>query len=172
MGRFRTALVVTAPLGASGSDDSRNSAATTESSASKPAFDSCDAMWRAEEPSSPGLRISSDLEPLGAQPRRVPYEEPNPDELNEHSLADDEVTSPDQFPWQAGLDGFLQVARHQDEIHDLGLALVDETLKRMNWINSTPSPTGGRPNREGDCDAATLDGCGDGRTADRGRIVW
>jgi hypothetical protein len=194
MRRFLTALVVAALLGACGSDDSSDSAATTESSAPKPVFDfatdslcdwftaddmneilavaqqragtdydfkafnSCDMMWRAEEPSSPGLSVWFDLEPLGVEPRWEPYEEPNPDEFVGHSLLDDEVTYQTrgyQFAWKAGLDGFLQVDGHQDEIlyfglavhtmegkmtdeyEELGLAMVNEVLERMNWINST-----------------------------------
>ena len=195
MRRFLTALVVAALLGACGSDDSSDSAATTESSTPKPvvdyatdslcdwftphdmdeilavaqqragtayelkAFNSCDMLWRAEEPSSPGLRVLFGLEPLGVEPRWEPYEEPNPDDFEGHSILDDEVTYQTrtyQFLWQAGVDGFLQVDGHQDEIlyfglavdeggsndlsgeyEELGLAMVNEVLKRMNWINST-----------------------------------
>jgi hypothetical protein len=194
MRRFLTALVVAALLGACGSDDSSDSAVTTESSAPKPvfdyatdslcdwftsddmdeilavaqqragtayefkAFDSCDMMWRAEEPSSPGFRVWFGLEPLGVEPRWDPYEAPNPDEFEGHSLLDDEVTYQTrtyQFGFKTGVDGFLQVDGHQDEIlyfglavhtvegqgtdeyEELGLAMVNEVLERMNWINST-----------------------------------
>jgi hypothetical protein len=96
---------------------------------------------------------------LGVEPRWSPYEEPNPDEFEGHSLLDDEVTYQTrtyQFAWKAGVDGFIQVEGHQDEIlyfglavdeggsndlsgeyEELGLAMVNETLERMNWINST-----------------------------------
>ena len=195
MRRFLTALVVAAVLGACGSAESSDSAATTDSSAPEPVFDfaadslcdwftpddmneilavaqqragtayelkafnSCDMLWRAEEPSSPGLRVWFGLEPLGVEPRWEPYEEPNPDDFEGHSLLDDEVTYQTrtyQFLWQAGVDGFLQVDGHQNEIlyfglavregggndlsgeyEELGLAMVNEVLERMNWINST-----------------------------------
>lgn len=191
MRRLLTALVVVALLGACGSGDSSDSAATTESSAPKPTFDfatdslcdwftaddmneivavaqqragtaydfkafnSCDMLWRAEEPSSPELSVWFALDPLGVEPRWTPYEEPNPDEFVGHSLLDDEVTYQTrgyQFAWKAGLDGFLQVDGHEDEIlyfglavhtgagtneyEELGLAMVNEVLERMNWINS------------------------------------
>jgi hypothetical protein len=199
MRRFLTALVVVALLGACGSDDSSDSAMTTESSAPTPVFDYatdslCDwftpddmneilavaqqragtayelkafnsesliecrrlgAMWKAEELSSPGFKVWFDLEPLGGEV--APYEEPNPDEFEGHSLLDDEVTYQTrtyQFGWKAGVDGFLQVEGHEDEIlyfglavhtmegkgtneyEDLGLAMVNEVLERMNWISS------------------------------------
>jgi hypothetical protein len=204
MRRILTALVVVALLGACGSDDSSDSAVTTESSAPKPVFDFatdclCDwftpddmneivalaqqragtdygfkafdssslpecsrlgTMWKAEGPSSPGLTVWFQLEPLGVEPRWSPYEPPNPDEFAGHDLLDDEVTYQTrsyQFAWNAGLDGFLQVDGHQDEIlyfglavdtmegkltdeyEELGLAMVNEVLERMNWINSEPS---------------------------------
>jgi hypothetical protein len=188
MRRFLTALVLVALLGACGSDDSSDSAATTETSAPKPVFDfatdslcdwftpddmneilalaqqragtdydfkafnSCDMMWRAEEPSSPGYRVWFGLEPLD-----IAWQQPNPDQFAGHRLLDDEVTYQNrtyQFAWEAGLDGFLQVDGHQDEIlyfglavhtvegqgtdeyEELGLAMVNEVLERMNWINS------------------------------------
>ncbi|MCU0279673.1 MAG: hypothetical protein MUE31_12375 [Candidatus Nanopelagicales bacterium] len=114
-------------------------------------------MWKAEVASSPGLSVWFALEPLGDEPRWSPYVEPNPDEFVGHSLLDDEVTYQTrtyQFAWKAGVDGFLQVDGHQDEIlyfglavhtggagtneyEELGLAMVNETLERMNWIKVT-----------------------------------
>jgi hypothetical protein len=115
-------------------------------------------MWKAEEPSSPGLGVWFALEPLGVEPRWSPYEPPNPEEFAGHHLLDDDVTYQTrgyQFAWKPGLDGFLQVDGHQDEIlyfglavpggsggmtdeyEELGLAMVNAVLERMNWINST-----------------------------------
>jgi hypothetical protein len=194
---FLTSLVVVAPLGACGSADSSDSAATTESSTPKPVFDFatdslCDwftpddmneilavaqqragtdyelktfnssslvecrrlgTMWKAEEPSSPGYRVWFGLEPLD-----IAWQQPNPDQFAGHRLLDDEVTYQNrtyQSAWKPGVDGFLQVDGHEDEIlyfglavhtvegqgtneyEELGLAMVNEVLERMNWINAT-----------------------------------
>jgi hypothetical protein len=122
-------------------------------------FNSCPGMWKSGE-SSPGLTVWFGLEPLGGagEARWSPFVEPNPDEFRGHSLLDDEVayqTRTYQFAWKAGVDGYLQVVGHEDEIlyfglavhtmegkgtneyEELGLAMVDEVLQGMNWINVT-----------------------------------
>jgi len=83
----------------------------------------------------------------------------NPDAFVGHHLLDDGVSYQNrtyQFGWREGLDGYLRVDGHEDEIlyfgisfddHDgvtemtpeyeeLGLAVVNELLQRMNWIDA------------------------------------
>jgi hypothetical protein len=155
-------------------------------------------MWKAEEPSSPGHRVWFQLEPLGVEPRWSPYEEPNPDEFVGHSLLDDDVTYQTrsyQFAWKAGLDGFVQVDGHQDEIlyfglavhtmegqgtneyEELGLAMVNEVLERMNWINSEPSVSDafsgdGAPIEPSGIVLAGSSGWGTSAVVDGAGMVW
>ena len=83
----------------------------------------------------------------------------DPDTLVEHHLLDDRVSYRNrtlQFGWMEGLDGYLKVDGHEDEIlyfgiafddHDgvthlsgeyeeLGLVVVNELLRRMNWTDT------------------------------------
>ncbi len=83
----------------------------------------------------------------------------DPDAFVEHPLLDDEVSYQNrtyQFGWSPGVDGFLKVEGHEDEIlyfgfradsgghgwdmspefEELGLAALNELLQRMNWIDS------------------------------------
>jgi hypothetical protein len=155
-------------------------------------------MWKAEEPSSPGHRVWFQLEPLGVEPRWSPYEEPNPDEFAGHDLLDDEVTYQTrgyQFAWKSGLDGFVQVDGHQDEIlyfglavhtmegqgtneyEELGLAMVNEVLERMNWINSEPSLSDGfsgdgAPIEPSGIVLAASSGWGTSAVVDGAGMVW
>jgi hypothetical protein len=175
MRRILTALVVVALLGACGSADSGDSAATTESSAPKPVFDfatdslcdwftvddmneilavtqqragtaydfkafnSCDTMWRAEEPSSPGDTVLFMLEPAGVERRPVPPQpgrvDPPPEQMIDPPDPDDFVPwgpgsslMATSYAWEfegkPGVQGFLLVPGdgHQDEPLYYGVA--------------------------------------------------
>jgi hypothetical protein len=175
MRRLLTALVVVALLGACGSDDSSDSAVTTESSAPKPVFDfatdslcdwftpddmneilavaqqgigtdydfksftSCDTMWRAEEPSSPGDAVLFMLEPAGVERRQVPPQpgrvDPPPEQMIDPPDPDDFVPwgpgsslMATSYAWEfegkPGVQGFLLVPGdgHQDEPLYYGVA--------------------------------------------------
>jgi hypothetical protein len=106
------------------------------------------------------LARGSDFSPLdGGPPRDV-----NPDAFRGHSLLDDEVSYQlhrYQYAWSESVWGYLRVDGHKDEtlyfrlavtddheiskmralgahtLMGLSMAMADETLERMNWINAT-----------------------------------
>ncbi|MDJ0497950.1 MAG: hypothetical protein QNJ89_08975 [Acidimicrobiia bacterium] len=101
-----------------------------------------------------GSRASGELSALVYFDLVTDDAEVNPDDFVGHRLLNAEVSyqiRTNQFMWQEGLDGYLRVDGHDDEIlyfgfgvddHDgtrgeyneLGLAIVDELLQLMNWI--------------------------------------
>lgn len=117
----------------------------------------CDGGW-----ASPGFRssgsgdLSATVQIHPADKAPVPMAVGSGDFVR-HRLLDDKVTYQIrtlQFAWQEGLDGYLRVAGHEEENlyfafgvdnHDnamymsgdykeLGLATVNEILRRMNWL--------------------------------------
>ena len=115
----------------------------------------CDGRW-----ATPGWWGATEAAPLGV----IVDMSATDDQLDRnrfvgHHLLDDMVTyqvRTYQYAWQDGLDGYLRVDGHEDEIlyfafgvndHDsgtvsspkyenLGLAIVNELLQQMNWIES------------------------------------
>jgi hypothetical protein len=106
------------------------------------------------------LARGSDFSPLDGDPPR----DVNPDAFRGHSLLDDEVSYQlhrYQYAWSESVWGYLRVEGHKDEtlyfrlavtddheiskmralgahtLMGLSMAMVNETLERMSWINAT-----------------------------------
>lgn len=130
----------------------------------------CDTFWRTPrwwaasrsrtsvQGSTVGSTVAVQIESVNGRPEGM-YDSyrVNPDAFVEHHLLDDGVSYQNrtyQFLWQDGLDGYLKVDGHADEIlyfgfsvddtpgatdmtseyEELGLAVINELLRRMNWI--------------------------------------